>query len=470
MKKLILKSTTILSLSLGLTSNTFAQIDPNLATDLQENLDEYLINTGLTGISAAMTIPSQGTWKGVAGFSDPTTNETLSTESVFAVGSITKTFVATTLLKLEEEGVLSIDDSISQWLPQMQNIDGNITIKQLLDMTSGLNDVTETTTFEDSVYNDLTRFWNPQEVLAWTELPEFAPGTDYEYCNTNYILLGMIIEQATQSTVVAELNNRFFTPYNLTETSLEPYEAPKGILADSWADIDNDGNLDNISGFPRTSLHSSIFTSGAIYSTASDVAEWTQSLYSGEILSQNSMIKMLTPNQGSYGLGTISLDVGGTYIFGHDGEVDGFTSLTFYFPLADVSITVLSNETIDDDPINALIPLMGIFLETYEDFVTDVEEPINNTVPTNFALEQNFPNPFNPKTVISYQLPANSVGKLVIFNVLGEKIKSFELAKNRSSVVWDGTDFRGNSVSSGTYFYRLQSGNQVQTKKMLLLK
>ncbi len=113
---------------------------------------------------------------------------------------------------------------------------------------------------------------------------------------------------------------------------------------------------------------------------------------------------------------------------------------------------------------------MGIFLETYEDFVTDVEEPINNTVPTNFALEQNFPNPFNPKTVISYQLPANSVGKLVIFNVLGEKIKSFDLAKNRSSVVWDGTDFRGNSVSSGTYFYRLQSGNQVQTKKMLLLK
>ncbi|MCC7430008.1 T9SS type A sorting domain-containing protein, partial [bacterium] len=87
-----------------------------------------------------------------------------------------------------------------------------------------------------------------------------------------------------------------------------------------------------------------------------------------------------------------------------------------------------------------------------------------------YKLSQNFPNPFNPSTKITYELPQKGQAKLIIFNILGERVKDFELEQTKNFVVWNGTDFSGNLVSSGVYFYRLESGNFSQTKKMLLLR
>ena len=100
---------------------------------------------------------------------------------------------------------------------------------------------------------------------------------------------------------------------------------------------------------------------------------------------------------------------------------------------------------------------------------TDVNE--NSNLPEGFALSQNFPNPFNPSTTISYALPSNSKSaNLVITNVRGEKVREFELNNSNGSVVWNGTDSFGKSVASGVYFYKLEAGEFTQTKKMLLLK
>ncbi|KAA3596594.1 MAG: T9SS C-terminal target domain-containing protein [Calditrichaeota bacterium] len=100
----------------------------------------------------------------------------------------------------------------------------------------------------------------------------------------------------------------------------------------------------------------------------------------------------------------------------------------------------------------------------------DLEEKEN--LPDKISLSQNFPNPFNPSTTINYEFGTTNyeIGKLVIFNVLGEKVKEFELLKNKSSVVWDGTNSLGKQVSSGIYFYRLKTDGFEQTKKMLLLR
>ncbi|KAA3598357.1 MAG: T9SS C-terminal target domain-containing protein [Calditrichaeota bacterium] len=96
----------------------------------------------------------------------------------------------------------------------------------------------------------------------------------------------------------------------------------------------------------------------------------------------------------------------------------------------------------------------------------------NESIPLDFKLSQNFPNPFNPSTIINYELKITNYefGKLTIFNVLGEKVKEFELAEPRGSVVWNGTNSFGEQVSSGIYFYKLETVNFSETKKMLLLK
>ncbi|MCC7430195.1 T9SS type A sorting domain-containing protein, partial [bacterium] len=90
--------------------------------------------------------------------------------------------------------------------------------------------------------------------------------------------------------------------------------------------------------------------------------------------------------------------------------------------------------------------------------------------PKDFVLEQNHPNPFNPSTTISYEFKNSEKAKLLIFNVLGEKVMDFSLEKPKGSVVWNGKDASGNAVSSGVYFYKLETGNFSETKKMLFLK
>ncbi|MCC7429514.1 T9SS type A sorting domain-containing protein, partial [bacterium] len=94
----------------------------------------------------------------------------------------------------------------------------------------------------------------------------------------------------------------------------------------------------------------------------------------------------------------------------------------------------------------------------------------NENLPQNFSLSQNFPNPFNPETQINYELKISGKANLLIFNLLGEKIREFELVKNKGFVTWNGTDETGKQVSSGIYFYKLKSENFSETKKMVLLK
>lgn len=100
--------------------------------------------------------------------------------------------------------------------------------------------------------------------------------------------------------------------------------------------------------------------------------------------------------------------------------------------------------------------------------ILDVEEESQNSV--SYSLSQNFPNPFNPITIIDYQLITNDKGKLIIYNLLGEIIKEFNLDKPKGSIVWNGTNFSGSRVSSGMYLYKLQTKNFSKVKKMLLLK
>lgn len=129
----------------------------------------------------------------------------------FGIASITKLFKGVLILKLEENNLLDLGDSLHENLPTYNNIDYNITIRQLLNHNSSLYDVTCAPGYPDSILNDPIRIFTPDELLNWAEPLLFAPGTGWNYCNTNYLLTGLIAESVTGQSYSQLLRDSIFT-------------------------------------------------------------------------------------------------------------------------------------------------------------------------------------------------------------------------------------------------------------------
>ena len=325
-----------------------------LAEKLQQVLDTELARHNGIGVSAAVIIPGRPPWQGVSGVSHGTTS--ISSDMLFGIASNTKNFIAALILQLAEEGKLSLEDPLSKYLPSYPNIDSTITIRQLLNHTSGIHDFIKHPSIWDTIFANPMRLWTPEEILANFILqPYFSPGTGWHYSSTNYILLGMIVEVVTGSKVSTELRNRFFDPLGLTRTFFDIEEQITGVIAHRWYDYFGDGTPDDISFLPRTSEYSAYWTASAIFSTADDLARWLQALFRGNVLSQFSLDQMLTfhsPTPGEpliigYGLGIVKIApelVAGEEAFGHSGWVFGYSTAMVYFPEYDVSIAILLNK------------------------------------------------------------------------------------------------------------------------------
>jgi D-alanyl-D-alanine carboxypeptidase len=289
----------------------------------------------------------------------------------FDIGSIAKNYVATLILRLSEESLLNLDDPLSQWLPNFDNVNPQVTVRQLLGHTSGIANFTRNQFFWDAVFQNPTRMWTPEEVLSYIGPPDFLPGTAWDYSNTNYTLLGMIAERATGTSLSSALRGRLLEPFGLTHTFLEAEETVPGTIAHAWFDIDGDGRYDDISGIDRTSQVSAAWAAGGMVATAADVARWACALFEGKVLSADSLSQMLDFRQVSlpptpitdYGLGTVRALVSGREYWGHGGDMIGYTAMMFYAPKERISIAILINQDFLDysagplllDPIVAAI-------------------------------------------------------------------------------------------------------------------
>ena len=308
------------------------------------------------GVSAAVLVPDKNIWTGVMGISHEGTP--ITSDMLFCMASVTKTFISALVLQLEEEGKLTIEDPLHKWLQTYTYVDGSITIRQLLNHTSGIFDYYRHPDRETLLLADLNKIWNPEEIITTLlKEPYCSPGTEMNYSNTNYILLGMIIKEATDSNISTELRNRFFNPIGLNNTFMDIEENIVGEIAHPWFDINNDDMLEDIDYVSRVAYNSMEWTAGALYSTPHDLVKWSDALIGGEILSQESMEKMLTfypdyrPGQGNagYGLGISNYKINltcGTEGYGHGGEVIGYRTLMVYLTKYDVSITVMVNDTL----------------------------------------------------------------------------------------------------------------------------
>lgn len=196
--------------------NEEEQAEISIEERLQAIVDAK-VSDGLKGVSVSIRVNGQEQWGLVGGFSSET--ETVTTNMKFGIASITKTVVAATILKLEEEELLSLDDTIGDWLMlESENIDDNITIFQLLNHLTGLKGYFQHPDIWTRVEGDLATPIPSEELVTYVGEPIFSVGERYEYSNSNYLILGLIIKAVSGQTVGEAMRARFWDPLGLANT------------------------------------------------------------------------------------------------------------------------------------------------------------------------------------------------------------------------------------------------------------
>jgi D-alanyl-D-alanine carboxypeptidase len=351
-KSIFFLAATVLISTVGF-SQSFS---PQTEARLQSKLDSLQAAMGVQGISACVFYPNQGFWKGVSGFSHAAVP--IVPEMRFGIASNSKLFTAVALLKAQELGLISLDDSLSKWLPPMPNIAPEISLRQLLNHTSGVFDITNIPGYADSILNDPNRIFQPEEVVGWVQAPLFPPGTGWSYSNTNYHLAGMVFEAAAGIPLEKFLRDNILLPNGLNATFFPIFDSISGTVARPWQN-----NL-SIFNIPRTSLETAAWAAGAMYSTAEDMNRWYQQLLGGQILSASSRAEMLGfTGTANYGLGIQSIAIQGRMCYVHGGNIRGYRSFMLFDVETDAVISVLVNESPAPAPLLAEALLLCIVEE-----------------------------------------------------------------------------------------------------------
>jgi D-alanyl-D-alanine carboxypeptidase len=316
---------------------------------LMNRLKEYDVK----GASAAIILPDGRVRSLCAGVSADTV--TMKPDMLFAIGSITKNMVAALVLQLAEEQLLSLDDPLSRWLPSYPHVDSIITIRQLLNHTSGIYMFWENPKLWEDMLAFRDSLFTPEVVLTYLKKPHFAPGKGFRYSNTNYLLLAMIAVRATHSSLSAEFRRRFWEPLRLGNTYLSMEEPiPQEQLAHVWGDnFQNDGSNRDITFLPRASHESITYGSSGVFTTAGELAQWCHALFHGQVLKKSALDQMLDFNPQAttswcdgYGLGVQLFKkkiTDGERAYGHGGGNIGTSAYMVYLPDRDVSISLMIN-------------------------------------------------------------------------------------------------------------------------------
>lgn len=321
----------------------------------QDALDA-LVRAGMPGVAAETQTADGRKWFGSAGYADTAQQRERTAGDHFRAGSITKTLMATVLLQLEAEGEIDLDDSVEEWLPGVVVGDGYdadaITVRQLLNHTSGVHDSVETPEWQQTMngpgfFEHRFDVKQPAEIVAMAlkYRPYFAPGAGWHYSNTNYVLAGMVIEKVTGDSYARQAQQRIIEPLRLRHTSFPgtvttlPAPHPVGY-SKLYAPNPGPEVYDATEYSPTWSG-----ATGELISTSGDLNTFFRALTRGKLLPKQQMREMFqtveTGQHFRYGLGLIARDLScGTTVWGHDGIVwgsltssattrDGAHSLTF---------------------------------------------------------------------------------------------------------------------------------------------
>ena len=304
-----------------------------------------LVRDGAPGALAVVRTPL-GIRRAQAGLARRRPRTGMAATDRFRVASITKSFVATVVLQLVAEGKLGLDDSVERWLPGL--VRRSITIRELLDHTSGLFNYFDDKAFVRTVVAHPGRIWPPRKLvaIATSHPPLFSPGRDWSYSNTNYILLGLVVETVSGTTLEQQLEQRLFQPLELTATSFPSGTRIDGAHADGYIGF---ATLPWLRSLLDTSPASPslAWAAGGIVSTGDDVTSFYAALLGGRLLPPSLLAAMETPAPGThYGLGLLEADTPCGRAYGHEGDLLGYRS--FVYARADGTRVALVMANIDN--------------------------------------------------------------------------------------------------------------------------
>jgi len=332
--------------------------------DLQRDLDA-ITATGVPGVLAEVRTGSR-VLRGTSGVANLDTRAPVNPDGYFRIGSNTKTFVSVVLLQLVAEHRLSLDDTVARWLPGVVHGNGNdgnkITVHELLQHTSGLHNYTvdlQARITSPEAYRKLEfeHFSRPDLLnIAFSHQPTSAPGAAFNYSNTNYILLGMIIEKVTHDSWEDQVTRRIIVPLGLrhtfapgTSTRLPSPHATGYLIFDKNTRVDT--TEENMSWAD---------SAGALISTASDLSRFWSAIGNGTLLppAQIREMRQTVPATGGdvatapgsrYGLGifSIPLSCGGVY-WSHEGDVPGYNTIGAVSADGRTTVVESVNSNVDD--------------------------------------------------------------------------------------------------------------------------
>ncbi|MFB2598979.1 serine hydrolase domain-containing protein [Herbiconiux sp. P17] len=349
--------------------------DPAYAAVLQGEIPTVMADNAIPGVVVLIQSPSRGDWTTTFGTAELGAEVPMSVDDHLRVGSNTKTMTSTVILQLVEEGALSLDDPISKFRPDVPGGDG-ITIANLSEMRSGLFSYTFDAGFNATLDAEPQKAWTPDELLAiaFSHPANAGPGVEFEYSNTNIVLLGVVIEQLTGMTASEAFEERIFAPLGL-EHSLLPLPDDPAIPDPHAQGYQFGTNVETIDSYavPAAELPAALdgtlepldqtaanpswaWTAGGAISTPGDLAVYVKALVGGGLLDDATQKLRLAsvqpmaaggPSGVGYGLGIAQFAPG---ILGHDGQLPGYSSFMAYD--LDTGDTIIVGVNLSASPVD----------------------------------------------------------------------------------------------------------------------
>ncbi|MET9690168.1 serine hydrolase domain-containing protein [Streptomyces sp. NPDC006514] len=324
-------------------SDGFAQLTPAVTRQLDAAIKKVLAEAKIPGVIVAVSAPGKGDYIRSFGIADKATGAPMTPNLNMRIGSVTKTFTVTALLELVDEGKVGLDDPIGKYIDGVPNGD-RITLRELAGMRSGLFNYSADEDFYKALTSNPDRPFTPQELLGYSfKHPVlFEPNAKFYYCNTNLILLGLVVEKVSGVPLDRFIDQKVVAPAGLKHTVFPTGPGFPTPHAHGYTNQTASGKVEDATDWNP----SWGWAAGAMISDLPDMRSWAKTLATGTLLTPATQAQRLDvvdalPGTG-YGLGIFNVQGW----IGHNGSLPGYGSLVLYLPEAKATLVVLLNTDI----------------------------------------------------------------------------------------------------------------------------
>jgi D-alanyl-D-alanine carboxypeptidase len=320
------------------------------APPLDRALGSARARVGAPGTEAAVVACGRVAWAGFSGVTDLRSRRPVTNRTLFVLASSTKTITATMIMQLVQTGRLSLGTPLARFYPRLPNA-SRITVRMLLDMTSGLPDYLDNPRISNIIDNQPRHHWTRSEILAAIARANFPPGARYQYSNTNYMILGGILERLTGASIESNFRRRVGRPAGMSSSTFVPNAAGTRRMAHPYSQARN-GRLTDwwIRGYGLSNDYwGPVWTDGGLASTATDLARFGSALLRGRLVKPATISQMTRVGPNDYGLGIYAQPFDGHRWLGHDGDYGGFESEDWTDRSRQLSIAVTTDLTEADN-------------------------------------------------------------------------------------------------------------------------